>query len=64
MPESVRMCRVCRQRAPKDELLRWVVVDRQLEADAPQRRPGRGYYTDSDECAAKLPKVLKLTAGN
>lgn len=63
MAAPVRMCRVCRQRAPKDQLLRWVVVDRQLVTDASQRHPGRGYYTDSEECAAKLPKVLKLTAG-
>ena len=56
----VRMCRVCRQRAAKGNLARWVIEGGRLVADAAKNRPGRGYYTDSDACAARLPKVLKL----
>lgn len=60
MPAPVRMCRVCRKRAPQPELQRWVLQDGGLKPDGAQRQPGRGFYTDSAECAAKLPKVLKL----
>ena len=60
MAAPVRMCRVCRQRAPKVSLTRWVVLDGRLAEDPEKVRPGRGYYTDSSDCAERLPKVLKL----
>lgn len=60
MAEPVRMCRVCRRRAAKAKLRRWVLVEGQLHEDIAQRLTGRGYYTDTPECATRLPKVLKL----
>lgn len=55
----VRMCRVCRRRAPKAELKRWVIKNTQLVEDLAAVEPGRGYYTDSPDCEAKLPLVAK-----
>lgn len=57
MPE--RMCRVCRRRAPKTTLERWTRSPGGFTPDPEQRNPGRGYYTCSPACAAKLSKVTQ-----
>lgn len=57
----VRMCKICRTRAPKAALTRWVAGPQGWVQDPAKRQPGRGCYTDSPECASKLtgqkPKV-------
>lgn len=61
MTAPIRMCRVCRQHAPKGQLHRWVVQDRRLAADPAGTKPGRGYYTcDQARCQEILPKMLKV----
>ncbi|HSX41261.1 MAG TPA: YlxR family protein [Candidatus Saccharimonadales bacterium] len=50
----VRQCKICRTRRPKVELMRWVRTDEGWQRDESSKLPGRGAYTDSDECAAKL----------
>lgn len=57
MAAPVRMCRVCRRRAPKGELARWVQTPQGAVADPHQRLGGRGFYTCSKVCAAKLSKI-------
>jgi len=57
----VRMCRVCRQRLPKAQLTRWVDQEGGVAPDTAQQLPGRGSYTCSAACAAKLPKIIKHT---
>ena len=61
MAEPIRMCRVCRTKAPKAELQRWVVQEGKLVADKAQRLPGRGVYIcDKERCREILPKALRL----
>lgn len=50
----VRQCRICRTRKPKAELTRWVKGESGWVQDEAMRLPGRGVYTCSPECAAKL----------
>lgn len=57
----VRMCRVCRRRLPKAELTRWAHQVGGIAPDVAQQLPGRGSYTCSTACAAKLPKIIKRT---
>jgi uncharacterized protein len=54
----LRRCRVCRTQKAKADLQRWTVEGGALTADADQTRPGRGYYTCSDKCAAILPRIV------
>jgi predicted RNA-binding protein YlxR (DUF448 family) len=49
-----RMCRACRRRLPKAQLTRWVRQEGALVRDSAQRLPGRGSYSCSDTCAARL----------
>ncbi len=48
--EPIRMCAVCRRRAPKRELTRYVRPPEGGEplADENQTRPGRGWYVCSE----------------
>jgi predicted RNA-binding protein YlxR (DUF448 family) len=55
----IRSCRVCRQRADKSQLQRWVRIDGHWEYDEKQTTPGRGYYACSDEHAQKLPQIVR-----
>ncbi|MBW4062206.1 DUF448 domain-containing protein [Candidatus Saccharibacteria bacterium] len=55
----LRRCRACRTQLPKSQLARWVIREGQLLADPTQVLTGRGVYTDTDACAAKLPKMIK-----
>jgi len=57
----VRMCRVCRRRLPKAKLTRWVRREGAVTLDAAQQLSGRGSYTCSAACAAKLPTIIKST---
>lgn len=57
MPGPERMCRVCRKRAPKDQLQRWTLGPTGFAADPTKQAAGRGTYTCSPECAAKLTKT-------
>lgn len=53
--QPARLCRICRHRFAKNELLRWVVTaDGELETDENQKKPGRGIYTCSDSCKQTL----------
>ncbi len=52
-----RMCRVCRTRAPKAQLQRWTLGATGFTADLGGHVTGRGAYTCSPECAAKLTKT-------
>ncbi|HIW01192.1 MAG TPA: YlxR family protein [Candidatus Desulfovibrio intestinipullorum] len=50
----VRMCVICRQRAPKAHLLRHVLsADGSLVEDTRQTCPGRGWYVCSQETCRK-----------
>ena len=62
----VRMCVVCRQRFPKEELTRHVRSADAEERDAmpvpdpAQTMPGRGYYVCGQaRCRERFPKVVK-----
>ncbi|HSX48489.1 MAG TPA: DUF448 domain-containing protein [Candidatus Nanoarchaeia archaeon] len=55
----VRSCRICRKRADKDKLQRWVSSETGLVADPKQIMLGRGYYACSPEHAELLPKTIK-----
>ncbi|MUM76058.1 DUF448 domain-containing protein [Pseudodesulfovibrio sp. F-1] len=65
--QPVRMCVVCRQRFPKEELTRYVrPADREMpETDDPvsdpeQIKPGRGFYVCVQaRCRELFPKVFK-----
>jgi len=64
MPERrhtpLRRCRVCRQQAPKMELIRWVMTDGQFQPDPRQTMPGRGNYSCNNErCREILPRTIK-----
>ena len=53
-----RSCVVCRQKAPKSELQRWVVVDGAVVADEAQVHQARGYYAHV-ACAEQAgPRIL------
>ena len=50
-----RMCVVCRQMKPKEELLRVVKYDGQFRVDTQRNLPGRGAYIClSGECRDKF----------
>lgn len=57
MAEVLRMCRVCRHKRPKAELVRWVKGENGFMRDQTMRLPGRGFYTDSGACEEKLAKM-------
>lgn len=63
MPGTVhvpmRQCKICRTRRPKAELTRWVQLEGSWQRDETGKAPGRGAYTDSPECAAKLTNGKK-----
>ena len=48
MPEPVRTCLGCRQRANQGMLLRVVAADGSVEVDVRRIRPGRGAYVHAD----------------
>lgn len=57
MAQRLRMCRVCRAKRPKAELVRWVDSKAGWVRDDAQTMAGRGFYTDSVACAEKLAKM-------
>lgn len=67
--EAIRMCVICRRRAPKEELLRHVFEDGDKPlVDEPQTRPGRGWYLCSEHtCREKFrrfrPSMRKCKGG-
>jgi predicted RNA-binding protein YlxR (DUF448 family) len=44
VPEVIRMCAGCRERAPQAELLRLAWLDGEVVVDQRRRLPGRGVY--------------------
>lgn len=62
MPEPLRMCAGCRERAPKKELIRVVrTPDGGLLLDARDKAPGRGaYICRKAECLKKAKKSRAL----
>jgi uncharacterized protein len=58
-----RTCRSCRQKGPRSDLIRFVVVGGRLIEDRSGRMPGRGMYSCNEnicrERLAKSKKVLK-----
>ncbi|MFI5240476.1 MAG: DUF448 domain-containing protein [Candidatus Saccharimonadia bacterium] len=56
-----RQCRVCRKRAPKSSLNRWVLSGAVLVLDEHKKLPGRGYYSCQGECSNKiLSKPIRI----
>ncbi len=53
-----RSCRVCRTRAAKRELERWVVTAGQLTLDKNQVMPGRGVYTCASNCSRQIDQFI------
>lgn len=54
-----RTCRVCRQKAPKQQLQRWVIRDSQPVVDAKHTAQGRGWYVcDKDSCRPQIERVV------
>ncbi|WP_207262464.1 DUF448 domain-containing protein [Desulfovibrio sp. Huiquan2017] len=60
-----RMCVVCRERFPKEELTRFVPPEETNEPDfrpvpdPAMTRPGRGYYVcDQARCRERFPKMI------
>ncbi|HYR64026.1 MAG TPA: YlxR family protein [Actinomycetota bacterium] len=71
MPGPVRRCAACRDRRPKQELLRFVRQPHGVDLDPGQVSPGRGGYCCPDEaCIEKalrrggLARTLRTTLGN
>ncbi len=62
MPEPIRMCAGCRERAPKKELIRVVrTPEGGLLLDAREKAPGRGaYLCRKVECLRKARKSRAL----
>ncbi len=54
-----RSCRVCRNKLPKWELERWVIVENQLRLDKKQTMPGRGVYSCRSSCSVKIDQYIK-----
>ncbi len=53
----VRMCVICRCRAPQNELTRFVLEAEALRPDARPRSPGRGWYVcGKAECRERLTR--------
>ncbi|SDN34015.1 hypothetical protein SAMN04488516_101454 [Desulfonauticus submarinus] len=54
----IRMCIICRKKAPKKELIRFVCIiennKKKLIEDIKQTKPGRGFYVCSPKCKEKL----------
>ncbi len=50
----IRQCRICRTRAPKSNLTRWVRAATGWIEDPVKHIEGRGMYTCSPACTAKL----------
>ncbi|MHB1350576.1 MAG: DUF448 domain-containing protein [Desulfobulbus sp.] len=63
----LRTCVVCRRRAPKTELDRWLFQEGRLAHDERQQAPGFGHYCCRDgacreRIGIKLGKRKKLTS--
>ena len=60
--ESLRMCCVCRQMKPKDQLIRVVKnKDNEIFVDNTKKADGRGAYVSNEqECLNKLKKIKGL----
>ena len=60
--ESLRMCCVCRQMKPKDQLIRVVKnKDNEIFVDNTKKADGRGAYVcNEQECLNKLKKIKGL----
>lgn len=57
-PAFERSCASCRARAPRAQLLRFVVADGEIQPDRAQTMPGRGAYLC--ETCAERPVVAIL----
>jgi predicted RNA-binding protein YlxR (DUF448 family) len=65
--DPIRMCVVCRERFPKQELTRYVCPDTmtELETDGPvpdpeKIKPGRGFYVCVQaRCREVFPKMIR-----
>ena len=55
----IRQCAGCRARLPQKQMQRFVRQDRVWHPDAARRRPGRGVYLCSAECAKRVEKNRK-----
>lgn len=53
-----RSCRVCRTKAFKRELERWVVVSGQLVLDKKQVLSSRGTYTCRGNCSTQIDRFI------
>lgn len=59
----IRSCRVCRTKAAKLELERWVWRDGQLILDSRQQEPGRGWYSCKQaDCSRRVGLIAKSMA--
>ncbi len=52
----IRTCIICKTKAPKFKLIRYVKINDTLVIDENQIKPGRGFYICSEECKQKLAK--------
>lgn len=56
-----RMCVVCRQKFPKTQLIRLVLIDHKITIDTSQKLSGRGVWIDkSPQCLSNLQKKKVL----
>lgn len=54
-----RQCRVCRTKAPKRELERWVFAADGLILDTAQNQPGRGWYAcHKSQCSRFVTQAI------
>jgi len=54
--EPIRTCAGCRKRHPQRTMVRFTPVQHGWVADKTTRRPGRGVYLCSSECAEAVAK--------
>lgn len=56
-----RQCVICRERVPKPDLIRFVVVDGEVDIDRTGKKDGRGaYLCGKKECLEKAQKTKSL----
>ncbi|MDY6915167.1 MAG: YlxR family protein [Candidatus Cloacimonadota bacterium] len=55
-----RTCVICRQKKPKNELIRFQKLFSGIVFDLKNKLPGRGYYVcNSNKCILKMKKWIK-----
>ncbi|MCQ2554732.1 MAG: YlxR family protein [Clostridia bacterium] len=62
----MRRCISCKKSRPKEELMRYVMVDGVAVSDDMKKQNGRGFYIckDSEKCVTIAVKKGKLKDGN